>query len=201
MSASLSVFNYLANNKTQGKLASEKEKEESLNYQEKAQQAKKEEELLQKKVDDELRRQYTGKNTISYQQISFKTMYLHYKFGNGSPLYVDISGERIPSLSAERDFNNEIGKIKLLNSFSLNKLSTIGMTIGSARFKYLGQQKVEILPDRYDFDIRKGSSFTRNVATLIGGIIHNMPISPIHWNTAGGTPYDVYLKGQATINP
>ncbi len=41
MSASSSVFNYLANNKTQGKLASEKEKEESLNYQEKAQQAKK----------------------------------------------------------------------------------------------------------------------------------------------------------------
>lgn len=49
MSASSSVFNYLANNKTQGKLASEKEKEESLNYQEKHNKQKKKKNCSKKK--------------------------------------------------------------------------------------------------------------------------------------------------------
>ncbi len=72
----------------------------------------------------------------------------------------------IPTISAKRDFNDEVGKIKSINTFSISKLSTIGITVGSARFRYAGNNKVEILGDKYDFDLRKGASLERNIATL-----------------------------------
>lgn len=157
-----------------------------------------------KDINDNLKREYSAAGSVSYNKLSFKLTYLHYKFGGGSPLYVDITGMHIPTISAKRDFNDEVGKEKSINTFSFSKLSTIGITVGSARFKYVGNNKVEILGDRYNFDLRKGASLERNIATLIGGIIHDVPILPssIMSNlTTGGTDYDIIFKGQATVNP
>lgn len=169
-----------------------------------AQKAKEEENNLIKRIDNGLKRAYSGVNNAHHEQLSFKLTYLHYKFGGGQPLYVDITGMHIPTISAKRDFNDEVGKIKSINTFSISKLSTIGITVGSARFRYAGNNKVEILGDKYDFDLRKGASPERNIATLIGGIIHDVPILPssIMSNlTTVGTDYDIIFKGLATVNP
>ncbi|MBQ7763544.1 MAG: hypothetical protein IJ382_08465 [Flavobacteriales bacterium] len=138
-----------------------------MSYQEKAQKAKEEENNLIKRIDNGLKRAYSGVNNAHHEQLSFKLTYLHYKFGGGQPLYVDITGMHIPTISAKRDFNDEVGKIKSINTFSISKLSTIGITVGRARFRYAGNNKVEILGDKYDFDLRKGASLERNIATLI----------------------------------
>lgn len=56
--------------------------------------------------------------------------------------------------------------------------------------------------DIYDFDIRKDASLQRNIATILGSIVHNFPIpSPLPQHFIIGTPYDLHLIGQATINP
>ena len=202
--ASSAVYGYIASKQTHGSLATDNDREMAMSYQEKAQKAKEEENNLIKRIDNGLKRAYSGVNNAHHEQLSFKLTYLHYKFGGGQPLYVDITGMHIPTISAKRDFNDEVGKIKSINTFSISKLSTIGITVGSARFRYAGNNKVEILGDKYDFDLRKGASLERNIATLIGGIIHDVPILPssIMSNlTTGGTDYDIIFKGLATVNP
>lgn len=204
MGASSAVYGYIASKQTHGSLATDNDREMAMSYQEKAQKAKEEENNLIKRIDNGLKRAYSGVNNAHHEQLSFKLTYLHYKFGGGQPLYVDITGMHIPTISAKRDFNDEVGKIKSINTFSISKLSTIGITVGSARFRYAGNNKVEILGDKYDFDLRKGASLERNIATLIGGIIHDVPILPssIMSNlTTGGTDYDIIFKGLATVNP
>ena len=202
--ASSAVYGYIASKQTHGSLATDNDRETAMSYQEKAQKAKEEENNLIKRIDNGLKRAYSGVNNAHHEQLSFKLTYLHYKFGGGQPLYVDITGMHIPTISAKRDFNDEVGKIKSINTFSISKLSTIGITVGSARFRYAGNNKVEILGDKYDFDLRKGASLERNIATLIGGIIHDVPILPssIMSNlTTGGTDYVIIFKGLATVNP
>ncbi len=202
--ASSAVYGYIASKQTHGSLATDSDRETAMSYQEKAQKAKEEENNLIKRIDNGLKRAYSGVNNAHHKQLSFKLTYLHYKFGGGQPLYVDITGMHIPTISAKRDFNDEVGKIKSINTFSISKLSTIGITVGSAHFRYAGNNKVEILGDKYDFDLRKGASLERNIATLIGGIIHDVPILPssIMSNlTTGGTDYDIIFKGLATVNP
>ena len=202
--ASSAVYGYIASKQTHGSLATDNDREMAMSYQEKAQKAKEEENNLIKRIDNGLKRAYSGVNNAHHEQLSFKLTYLHYKFGGGQPLYVDITGMHIPTISAKRDFNDEVGKIKSINTFSISKLSTIGITVGSARFRYAGNNKVEILGDKYDFDLRKGASLERNIATLIEGIIHDVPILPssIMSNlTTGGTDYDIIFKGLATVNP
>ena len=204
MGASSAVYGYIASKQTHGSLATDNDREMAMSYQEKAQKAKEEENNLIKRIDNGLKSAYSGVNNAHHEQLSFKLTYLHYKFGGGQPLYVDITGMHIPTISAKRDFNDEVGKIKSINTFSISKLSTIGITVGSARFRYAGNNKVEILGDKYDFDLRKGASLERNIATLIGGIIHDVPILPssIMSNlTTGGTDYDIIFKGLATVNP
>ena len=204
MGASSAVYGYIASKQTHGSLATDNDRETAMSYQEKAQKAKEEENNLIKRIDNGLKRAYSGVNNAHHEQLSFKLTYLHYKFGGGQPLYVDITGMHIPTISAKRDFNDEVGKIKSINTFSISKLSTIGITVGSARFRYAGNNKVEILGDKHDFDLRKGASLERNIATLIGGIIHDVPILPssIMSNlTTGGTDYDIIFKGLATVNP
>ena len=204
MGASSAVYGYIASKQTHGSLATDNDREMAMSYQEKAQKAKEEENNLIKRIDNGLKRAYSGVNNAHHEQLSFKLTYLHYKFGGGQPLYVDITGMHIPTISAKRDFNDEVGKIKSINTFSISKLSTIGITVGRARFRYAGNNKVEILGDKYDFDLRKGASLERNIATLIGGIIHDVPILPssIMSNlTTGGTDYDIIFKGLATVNP
>ena len=204
MGASSAVYGYIASKQTHGSLATDSDRKTAMSYQEKAQKAKEEENNLIKRIDNGLKRAYSGVNNAHHEQLSFKLTYLHYKFGGGQPLYVDITGMHIPTISAKRDFNDEVGKIKSINTFSISKLSTIGITVGSARFRYAGNNKVEILGDKYDFDLRKGASLERNIATLIGGIIHAVPILPssIMSNlTTGGTDYDIIFKGLATVNP
>ena len=204
MGASSAVYGYIASKQTHGSLATDSDRKTAMSYQEKAQKAKEEENNLIKRIDNGLKRAYSGVNNAHHEQLSFKLTYLHYKFGGGQPLYVDITGMHIPTISAKRDFNDEVGKIKSINTFSISKLSTIGITVGRARFRYAGNNKVEILGDKYDFDLRKGASLERNIATLIGGIIHDVPILPssIMSNlTTGGTDYDIIFKGLATVNP
>ena len=204
MGASSAVYGYIPSKQTHGSVATDSDRETAMSYQEKAQKAKEEENNLIKRIDNGLKRAYSGVNNAHHEQLSFKLTYLHYKFGGGQPLYVDITGMHIPTISAKRDFNDEVGKIKSINTFSISKLSTIGITVGSARFRYAGNNKVEILGDKYDFDLRKGASLERNIATLIGGIIHDVPILPssIMSNlTTGGTDYDIIFKGLATVNP
>ena len=204
MGASSAVYGYIASKQTHGSVATDSDRETAMSYQENAQKAKEEENNLIKRIDNGLKRAYSGVNNAHHEQLSFKLTYLHYKFGGGQPLYVDITGMHIPTISAKRDFNDEVGKIKSINTFSISKLSTIGITVGSARFRYAGNNKVEILGDKYDFDLRKGASLERNIATLIGGIIHDVPILPssIMSNlTTGGTDYDIIFKGLATVNP
>ena len=204
MGASSAVYGYIASKQTHGSLATDSDRKTAMSYQEKAQKAKEEENNLIKRIDNGLKRAYSGVNNAHHEQLTFKLTYLHYKFGGGQPLYVDITGMHIPTISAKRDFNDEVGKIKSINTFSISKLSTIGITVGSARFRYAGNNKVEILGDKYDFDLRKGASLERNIATLIGGIIHDVPILPpsIMSNlTTGGTDYDIIFKGLATVNP
>lgn len=204
MGASSAAYGYIASKQTRGSLATDKDRETAMSYQEKARQAKEEEHKLLKDINDNLKREYSAAGSVSYNKLSFKLTYLHYKFGGGSPLYVDITGMHIPTISAKRDFNEEVGKEASINTFSFSKLSTIGITVGSARFRYIGNNKVEILGDRYDFDLRKGASLERNIATLIGGIVHDLPTSPgtiMGHLTTGGTDYDIIFKGQATVNP
>ena len=205
--ASSAVYGYIASKQTHGSLATDNDREMAMSYQEKAQKAKEEENNLIKNITNQLRGLYSSMingSSTDYKKLNIIRTYLHYKFGNGQPMYVDITGMHIPTISAKRDFNDEVGKIKSINTFSISKLSTIGITVGSARFRYAGNNKVEILGDKYDFDLRKGASLERNIATLIGGIIHDVPILPssIMSNlTTGGTDYDIIFKGLATVNP
>ena len=196
------IYNYLSGIQTKGMYARREDKEKALSYAEKAAIAKKEEEKQINEIERQLRSQYSG-NRTTLQRLSFKTTYLHYKFGGGRPLYVDISGMHIPSISASKKFNNEIGREEWCQTYSLKELNTFGFTVGNAKFRYLGNNKVELVGhDRYDFDIRKDASLQRNIATILGSIVHNFPIpSPLPQHFIIGTPYDLHLIGQATINP
>lgn len=138
--------------------------------------------------------------------MSFKLTYLHYKFGGGQPLYVDITGMHIPTISAKRDFNDEVGKIKSINTFSSRELSMVGVTLGEVSFKYLGNLKVKVTKsDRYNFDNWHTGITDRNFGTLVGSVLHNIPIpipNPVVMAlTTGGRSFDIEVKGEATVNP
>lgn len=58
--------------------------------------------------------------------------------------------------------------------------------------------------DIYDFDIRKDASLQRNIATILGSILHNSPLNIVPFAsvlTYGGRPFKIYIKGKAKINP
>lgn len=206
MGASSAVYGYIASKQTHGSLATDSDRKTAMSYQEKAQKAKEEENNLIKRIDNGLKRAYSGVNNAHHEQLSFKLTYLHYKFGGGQPLYVDITGMHIPTISAKRDFNDEVGAKKSINTFSIRELSMIGVTLGSVDFKYLGNLKVKVTKsDRYDFDWQKNGKSDRNFYTLLGSIVHNMPMpipdTVLMALTTGGRSFDIEVKGEATVNP
>ena len=209
MSVSSAVLGYIASKQPQGGLASDKEREKSLSYQEKYRQTKKEEEGLLRSIEDKLREEYARLvcgSTVDYKQLNFARVYLHYKFGHGRPMYIDITGQYIPALSAKHDFNDQVGWKISKNTLELSHLSTVGITLGRVDFEYLGNNKVKIIKsDRYDFDLDRSGISQRNILTFIGGIVHDIPWPSAHpmvrLLTSGGDRYDIYFKGEATINP
>lgn len=209
MVASSAAYGYIASKQTRGSLATDKDRETAMSYQEKARQAKEEENNLIKNITDQLRGLYsrlvTG-NSTDYKKLNIIRTYLHYKFGNGQTMYVDITGMHIPTISAKRDFNDQVGKEASINTFSSRELSMVGVTLGSIDFEYLGNLKVRVTKsDRYDFDWQKDGESDRNFYTLLGSIVHNMPMpvpNPvIRALTTGGRSFDIEVKGEATINP
>ena len=79
-------------------------KEKALSYAEKAAIAKVEEEKQIKEIENQLQSQYNG-NNVKHTNINLLKTYLHYKFGGGRPLYVDITGEYIPTISAKKNIS------------------------------------------------------------------------------------------------
>ncbi len=207
--ASSAVYGYIASKQTHGSLATDNDRETAMSYQEKAQKAKEEENNLIKNITNQLRGLYSSMingNSTDYKKLNIIRTYLHYKFGNGQPMYVDITGMHIPTISAKRDFNDEVGAKKSINTFSIRELSMIGVTLGSVDFKYLGNLKVKVTKsDRYDFDWQKNGKSDRNFYTLLGSIVHNMPMpipdTVLMVLTTGGRSFDIEVKGEATVNP
>lgn len=207
------VLNYLASKQPQGRMATPEQRAVAASYSERAKTVEgssvgnsptpKE---TEKKVLDRLREVYQNLGAGSptdYKKLSFLRTYLHYKFGNGRPMYIDITGLHFPTVSAKRDFNNEVGRTESINTFSLwpSNFTEAGLSLGGVTFKYLGNNKVSIVgEDTYDFDYQKESSLKRNLATVLGGIVHNMPFLGVGGVlTSGGQAYDIYFKGKATI--
>ena len=197
------IYNYLSGIQTKGMYARREDKEKALSYAEKAAIAKVEEEKQIKEIEKQLQSQYNG-NNVKYTNINLLKTYLHYKFGGGRPMYVDITGEYIPTISAKKHFNNEIGKEADVNTFDFRHLSNIGVTIGSARWKYLGNNTVEVVGnDTYDFNLDDFKINQRNIGTIIGSILHNSPLNIVPFAsvlTYGGRPFKIYIKGKAKIN-
>lgn len=199
------IYNYLSGIQTKGKYARREDKEKALSYAEKAKALQEEKEYWLDEIEDSLRMQYSG-NKVTYPRLSLKETYLHYKFGGGRPLYVDISGMHISSISAKRDFNNEIGKISLIQTLELKNLNMVGVTVGQLKFKYLGNLLVEAAGnDYYNFEWHRNGSIQRNIITLFAGILHKIPI-PLkneieEYVFPIGQPYDLHLVGKAKINP
>lgn len=201
---------YLGSKQTKGQFSTQQDRDTALSYQEQAKEAKKQEEIQKKTILDKLRDEYSrliSGSEVNYKQLSFARTFLHYKFGGGRPMYIDITGLDLMMISAD-DFNCEVGRVEPINTFNRNPFSTAGITIGDLRFEYLGNNKVRAATsDKYNFDINWGDGRTmRNIGTYLDSILHSsILLFPIPFDIEtikqGGTPYTIHFKGTANISP
>lgn len=109
----------------------------------------------------------------------------HYREGNGAPMTVDASTVDLNFLDTSRW---EVGKTYGVQTLTTSK---DGRVYGGITVKYLGNNKVSILPDTYNFE-QHGSFFSsifRNIANAIG-----------RWYAGAGTPYKIFFTGVNTIH-
>ena len=110
----------------------------------------------------------------------------HYREGNGEPITVDSSSIRISGVNSS-DFSGMGDK----EPYRTRIFSSGGdfFVYGTVTLEYSGNNRVNILPDIYDFDIQQGRPF-RNIETIIG-----------HSVAGEGTPYRISFDGSVPINP
>lgn len=118
-----------------------------------------------------------------------------YRNGNGSSITVDAS--KVDLSHVDPKTFSKVGDRQSVNLLRTGPAS-VGLVYGSIGLVYLGNNRVQILSDEYDF--RTGASdnhpwfesfwgFIRNVETVGGNII-----------AGPGTPYSINFSGYATIN-
>jgi hypothetical protein len=109
----------------------------------------------------------------------------HYRNGNGKSMTVDASTVDLNFLDTSKW---EAGKTYGVQTLTTSK---DGRVYGGITVKYLGNNKVSILPDTYNFE-QHGSFFSstfRNTANVIG-----------RWYAGDGTPYKINFSGVNTIH-
>ena len=131
-------------------------------------------------------RRYIKKRIESDGELDFAEAYLWYKVGKGGKINVDASKINLNFLDPAK---LEIGKIESVQTW-MSGLEQ-GLVYGGINIKYLGNNLVKILNDKYDFDIHPWKSFkevVRNVETKFADIIHGK-----------GSPYTIRFRGTNII--
>jgi RHS repeat-associated protein len=139
----------------------------------------------------------------SFERILLPLLYLHFQFGRGNDFLIDAK-----SLDFSKTSKEELGLLGMnendrqtANLFKTG-INVYSLAFGKLNMIYLGNDKFSIVTEKFDFDPRGDSSFSRNVATFFGGLlfgrIFNYPAS-LQPNTFFGGPFDTYFIGTVTI--
>jgi RHS repeat-associated protein len=140
---------------------------------------------------------------------SLAGMYLHFQFGGGKPMTInmssiDFSGTSQKELGLTGMTKGDIRSVSLFNAGTLHPAA---LAFGRINMMYYGNNQFSIVSDKsasFDFYplYDPGASTGRNVGNIIGaGINYNLWLSPattlvpLIW----GGPYPVYFNGTTSI--
>ncbi len=132
--------------------------------------------------------------------------WLHSQIGGGKPLTIDASTLDFSGLSQSDLSPADTPGYYTVNLFNKMPLSDEGLTFGTITLKALGNNRFNILPDDYDFDIKWSQGFSmRNIATFGAGLLHGQLInnyySPLSTPYLLGGPFRFYFKNSVYIKP
>ena len=140
---------------------------------------------------------------------SLAGMYLHFQFGGGKPMTINMSSIDFSGTS-QKDLGltgMTKGDVRSVNLFNAGTLHPAALAFGRINMTYYGNNQFSIVSDKsasFDFYplYDPGASMGRNVGNIIGaGINYNLWLSPAAtlvpfiW----GGPYPVYFNGTTTI--
>jgi hypothetical protein len=150
------------------------------------------------------------------EHYSLLYVYMYAKFGNGDPLYVDISTYDWSMIKIS-DFDDV--NPRSINTFLRDYLSTEGFLFGTLLFEYIGEGEIKVVNywpegderagqlyfDTFNFNHQENVSPIRNSVTRLGYVLMTMPwlapnIPPYPiMITYGYTPFRFYFNGTAKI--
>jgi len=117
--------------------------------------------------------------------------------GNGQAITVAASSVNLKNVSAQGWKKDEVYHVPLL----IKNFTSDGTVFGTLDLKCKGNNQVEILRNKYDFDIGadKGhlwnGEFFRNISTWLGEqVATGFGLAP-----GNGTPYWINFSGNATL--
>lgn len=145
-------------------------------------------------------------NPTSANDLTYKCD-LWYTFGERQPMYVDASTIDFYYLSKGNltSIGDDMYTINLFTYPYMFIDPEVAMALGEITLKYVGDNMYEILPDKYNFDVKDGEYFSswRNFATFGAGILHGGINEPTYWlhpATYHGGPFDINFINNVYIN-